>query len=309
MWRLFSAFFLGWSLGANDASNVFGTAVSSRMVRFWTAALLCAGFAVLGAVLQGEEGLATYAELSSYGVSVAFVVAMTSALTVTLMTLFKLPVSTSQAVVGAMIAAGLFADGVQWGSLGKVVACWVGTPLGALVAAMVLYRLLGALLNRLDLDLFAYDAFLRRGLILAGCWGAYALGANNVANVTGPFVASGLISPIMGVWLGGLAIAAGVLTYSYPVMMTVGKGIVSLNAFSALVVVTAEAVTVHVYAAVGVPVSTSQAVVGAVLGIGLLRDARTINTRTLGNVALGWLFTPAIAFAFTWAWLWIERAV
>jgi len=309
MWRLLSAFFLGWSLGANDASNVFGTAVSSRMVRFWTAALLCAGFAVLGAVLQGQEGLATYSELSTYGVSVAFVVAMTSALTVTLMTLLKLPVSTSQAVVGAMIAAGLFADGVHWGSLGKVMACWAGTPVGALVAAMILYRALGALLNRLDLDLFAYDAFLRRGLILAGCWGAYALGANNVANVTGPFVASGLISPTAGVWLGGLAIAAGVLTYSYPVMMTVGKGIVSLNAFSALVVVTAEAVTVHVYAAVGVPVSTSQAVVGAVLGIGLLRDARTINTRTLGNVALGWLFTPAIAFAFTWSWLWVERAL
>jgi inorganic phosphate transporter, PiT family len=309
MWRLFSALFLGWSLGANDASNVFGTAVSSRMVRFWTAAILCAGFAVLGAVLQGEEGLATYSELSTYGVSVAFVVAMTSALTVTLMTLLKLPVSTSQAVVGAMIAAGLFSDGVHWGSLGKVVACWAGTPVGALVAAMILYRLLGALLNRLDLDLFAYDAFLRRGLILAGCWGAYALGANNVANVTGPFVASGLLSPTTGVWLGGLAIAAGVLTYSYPVMMTVGKGIVSLNAFSALVVVTAEAVTVHVYAAVGVPVSTSQAVVGAVIGIGLLRDARTINTRTLGNVALGWLFTPAVAFAATWAWLWIERAL
>jgi len=309
MWRLASAFFLGWSLGANDASNVFGTAVSSRMIRFWTAAILCSVFALLGAVWMGEAGLETYATLSSYSVDVAFIVALTSALTVTLMTLLKLPVSTSQAVVGAMIAAGLFADSVHWGSLTKVVVCWVGTPVGALLVAMILYKLLGAIFNRLNLNLFRYDAALRWGLIVAGCYGAFALGANNVANVTGPFVASGLISPTWGVWLGGLAIAAGVITYSRPVMMTVGKGIVQLNAFSALVVVAAEAITVHVYAGIGVPVSTSQAVVGAVLGIGLLRDVRTINTRTLGNVVLAWLFTPAIAFAFTFAWLWVEKSL
>ena len=43
--------FLGWSLGANDAANVFGTAVGSRMVRFTTAALICGIFVILGACL------------------------------------------------------------------------------------------------------------------------------------------------------------------------------------------------------------------------------------------------------------------
>ena len=50
---------LGWALGANDASNVFGTAVASRMLRFWTAAILCAVFIFLGAILEGAQGMKT----------------------------------------------------------------------------------------------------------------------------------------------------------------------------------------------------------------------------------------------------------
>ncbi|CAN0300986.1 unnamed protein product, partial [Chrysoparadoxa australica] len=50
---LSSGLFLGWSLGANDAANVFGTAVGTRMVKFGTAAVVCSIFIVLGATLSG----------------------------------------------------------------------------------------------------------------------------------------------------------------------------------------------------------------------------------------------------------------
>ena len=50
---LASGLFLGWSLGANDAANVFGTAVGTRMVTFATAALICSVFVILGAVISG----------------------------------------------------------------------------------------------------------------------------------------------------------------------------------------------------------------------------------------------------------------
>jgi PiT family inorganic phosphate transporter len=78
-------------------------------------------------------------------------------------------------------------------------------------------------------------------------------------------------------------------------MITVGKGIVRLDAFSAFICVLSQAVTVHIYAIVGVPVSTSQAIVGAVLGIGFIRGVHTINIRTLGFVSAGWLATPFVA--------------
>jgi PiT family inorganic phosphate transporter len=78
-------------------------------------------------------------------------------------------------------------------------------------------------------------------------------------------------------------------------METVGKKLVRLDPFSALIVVLAEAITVHLYTFIGVPVSTSQAVVGGVLGVGLVKGINTVSRRTLMNILIGWFLTPAIA--------------
>ena len=60
---LSSGLFLGWSLGANDAANVLGTAVGTRMVRFTTAALICSVFVILGAVVSGAGAAHTLGKL------------------------------------------------------------------------------------------------------------------------------------------------------------------------------------------------------------------------------------------------------
>jgi PiT family inorganic phosphate transporter len=297
MWQVLSGVFLGWSLGANDASNVFGTAVASRMVRFWTAAILCSVFVILGAMLEGEKGIATYQKLSPVGANLAFVVGLSAGATVALMSYWRLPVSTSQAVVGALVLVGVMGSSVDPSSLIKIFLCWVGTPIGAAMASIVLYHVCGAIMNWLDPSLFAYDRYLRYLLIVGGSYGAYALGANNVANVTGPFVGPDMLSPVTACALGSGAIAAGVLTYSRNVMLTVGRDLVRLDAFTALVAILAEAVTVHIYAMVGVPVSTSQAVVGAVVGLGLVKGVRTINLKTFGKILFGWVGTPAVSAA------------
>jgi PiT family inorganic phosphate transporter len=300
MWQLISGVYLGWALGANDASNVFGTAVASRMLRFWTAAMLAAIFIILGALVGGAAGMETYHDLSRTTLDTAFITGLMAALTVTVMTWKRLPVSTSQAVVGALIAVGLFNGQVRFWVLAKVVACWVGTPVGAMLITVVLFVLVGKLFNLIGFNLFHYDLVLRWGLVLAGCYGAYALGANNVANVTGAFVGEGMLSVQGACLIGGLSIALGVLTYSRGVMLTVGRGLVRLDAMSAFVVILAEGITVHIYAMIGVPVSTSQAVVGGVLGIGIVKGVRTVNRRVLRNIMVAWLSTPLIAFGVTY---------
>ena len=60
---LSSGLFLGWSLGANDAANLFGTAVGSRMIKFKTAALIASVFVILGAVLTGSGASETLSHL------------------------------------------------------------------------------------------------------------------------------------------------------------------------------------------------------------------------------------------------------
>ena len=299
MFHLLGGIYLGWSLGANDAANVFGTAVTSKMINFLTAALICAGFVVLGATLEGQAGIETISNLSAQSLFTATITAVGAAVSITVMTLLRIPSSTSQAVVGSIIGVGLFGSQVEFTGLGKIVLCWVGTPIGGLIIAIILYKTLGRLLNRWHPSIYVRDSVLRIGLIVAGAYGAYALGANNVANVTGVYVGAGLLSVQSAVLIGGLSIGFGVLTYSKPVMSTVGKSIVRLDAFSAFVVVLAEAITVHAYSWVGVPVSTSQAVVGAVIGVGLIKQATAVKGSVVLRIVLGWLATPIFAGLIT----------
>ncbi len=290
-----SSVFLGWSLGANNAANVFGTAVSSGMVRFRTAVLLTSVFLIAGAYLEGIHGFKTLSGLTNQSLVTAVISIISAAITLTIMTIVKLPVSSSQATVGAIIGIGIFNNRINLNGFSKVIICWVGTPIGAMVIAILLYIILKSILNKLNLSLVQLDFILRAGLLISGSYGAYALGANNVASVTGVFADTVNLSPYTLILIGAVSISLGVITYSKNVMYTIGKKLIPLGAFSSLVAILAEAITVHIYAKIGVPVSTSQAIIGAILGIGIINGMRTIHLSTLFHILIGWIATPILA--------------
>ncbi len=295
MFRLASSLFLGWALGANDSANVFGTAVSSKMIKYKTAITLTAIFVILGAFLQGQEGLETLKSLSVQDINSAFFTTLVTAITVTILTYLKLPISTSQAMVGAILGFGFLSGNADFSKLNKIVVAWVLTPIGGFIISIIMYKLFYYLFRLLKPSILFTDSFIRFGLVLSGCYGAFALGANNVANVTGVYTGN-LLTPTQAVLIGGISIALGAVTFSKNVMMTVGKSIILLDGFSAFIAVLAHAVTVHIFAVVGVPVSTSQAIVGAVLAIGFIKGIQTINFKKLLIVVLGWISTPFLAF-------------
>jgi PiT family inorganic phosphate transporter len=287
---------LGWSLGANDAANVFGTAVAARVLRFSTAGAIAAVAIVAGACLEGRAGIETLADVSANTVWAAVITSVCAGLTVTGMTLLRLPVSASQAVVGAIIGVGIVAGQPDFSGLPKIVTCWVATPLAATLIACLSYAVLGFLMNRIRMSILTRDRLLWGGLVVVGAYGAYALGANNVANVTGVYYGAGSFdNPTVLSLVGGLSIAAGAVTAGKRVMMTVGADLMRLDAYAALVAILAEGITVHVFAEIGVPVSTSQALVGGVIGVGLMRGARGIHAEVLKNIILGWVLTPVVA--------------
>ncbi|MFO7821246.1 MAG: anion permease [Lentisphaeria bacterium] len=297
MLTFIGSMFLGWGLGTNDAANVFGTAVSSRMVKWRTAALLAALFVVLGAVVQGGTAVETLTNLTPQTRLTATITVFAAAFTVMFMTLLKLPISASQAVVGSIFGIGLMQGNLNPAGTTKILLCWLGTPVGGAVFYIFFHLCLSSLVKAFKPSMLVLDPLIRGGLIIFGCYGAYALGANNVANVSAVLVGSGLLERQLAVLVGGVSIAVGILTLSKPVMLTVGRQIVEVNTFSALNVILAEAATVHLYAFVGVPVSTSQAVVGGLLGIGLLKGLQLIRWRTLTRVSLAWAATPFIGAA------------
>mgnify|MGYP005642338527 CR=1 FL=1 len=321
---LTSGLFLGWALGANDAANVFGTAVGTRMVRFSTAAIICSVFVVLGAVISGAGATHTLGKLGAINaLPGSFMAAFAAATAVYLMTKTGLPVSTSQAIVGAIIGWNLFSGTTtDASSLTKILSTWIVCPLLAAVISAGLYKFVVWLLRNTRLHLLRSDAYTRIGLIVAGAFGSYSLGANNIANVMGVFVPANpftdfniadllTFSAAQQLFLlGAIAIAVGVFTYSKRVMLTVGTNLLPLSPIAAWVAVVSHSIVLFLFASQGleafllshglpaiplVPVSSSQAVVGAVIGIAMVKGGGGFQWRVLGSIGAGWMVTPIIA--------------
>ena len=83
MLSLTGGMYLGWALGANDAANVFGTAVASRIISFRNASILCALSVLLGAAFQGEAGIDTLSGLTTQSQVTLVIISVSAALTVT----------------------------------------------------------------------------------------------------------------------------------------------------------------------------------------------------------------------------------
>lgn len=335
---LSSGIFLGWSLGANDAANVFGTAVGTNMIKFRNAAIICAVFVILGAIISGAGTAHTLGKLGSINaIAGAFMVTFSAAFTVYWMTKLGLPVSTSQSIVGAIIGWNLYSGSLtDSSSLIKIVGTWVICPLLSCFISMTLYIITKRFLEITKIPLLRLDAYTRIALIVAGAIGSYALGANNVANVMGVFVPVNpfanldimdfyTISAVQQLFLiGAIAIAIGVITYSKKVMLTVGEGIMPLSPIAAWVVVISHSIVLFLFASQSleafliskglptiplVPVSSSQAIIGAVLGIGIMRKGTEIKWGVLGKISSGWVTTPIMSCIFCFVSLFIAQNV
>jgi len=335
---LSSGLFLGWSLGANDAANVWGTAVGTRMVQFKRAALFGSIFVIMGAVISGSGASHTLGKLGSITtIAGAFTVALAAALSVYWMTKLALPVSTSQAIVGAIIGWNIFAKtGINLDSLYKIMGTWVFSPVLTAIIAFLLYFLIAFFLKKTNIHLIRLDSFTRTGLIVAGAFGSYSLGANNIANVMGVFTPTSpfsdlnvanlfTLSSVQQLFLlGGLAIAVGIFTYSKKVMMTVGASIYKLSPITAFIVILSSSIVLFLFASEGlqlllvshglpsfplVPVSSSQSIVGGVIGISLAKKGRNVNYAILGRIALGWISTPVIAAVVSFVSLYFMQNV
>ena len=335
---LLSGLFLGWSLGANDGANIFGTAVGTRMVKFRTAALVATIFVILGAVISGGGTTETLGQLGAVNaLAGSFTVALMAGLTVAMMTKMKLPVSTSQAVVGAILGWNFFTGSpTDYKALVEIVGTWIFSPILAGIFAILLYLLARRFLGNARIHMLQMDAWTRIGLIVVGAFGAYSLGANNIANVMGMFVFAnpfeslsiGGIARFSGTrqlfLLGSAAIGVGIFTYSYHVMTTVGNDIFKLTPILALIVVLAKSLVLFVFASQGlerillsvglpalplVPVSSSQAIIGAIIGVALVKGRTGINYNTIGRIASGWVTTPLIAAALSFVALFFVQNV
>ncbi|MFT6919615.1 MAG: PiT family inorganic phosphate transporter [Cognaticolwellia sp.] len=158
-------------------------------------------------------------------------------------------------------------------------------------------------------------------MIVTACCMAFAHGSNDVANAIGPLAAVVSIVDNGGeiakkaslVWwilpLGGLGIVAGLALFGHRVMATIGTGITHLTPSRGFAAELAAACTVVIASGAGLPISTTQTLVGAVLGVGMARGIAAINLGVVRNIVISWVVTLPIGAGLSIIFFWIMKGI
>jgi PiT family inorganic phosphate transporter len=137
--------------------------------------------------------------------------------------------------------------------------------------------------------------------VLTACFVAFAHGSNDVANAVGPMAAvfgatSGDLGtqvavPYRVLLIGAIGIVVGLATYGYKIMATIGKKITELTPSRGFAAEFGAATTIVLASKLGLPVSTTHTLVGAVIGVGFARGIGAINTRVVSGIIASWFIT------------------
>ncbi|SFP04425.1 inorganic phosphate transporter [Pseudomonas borbori] len=159
-------------------------------------------------------------------------------------------------------------------------------------------------------------------MIFTACSMAFAHGSNDVANAVGPLAAIvGVIQsggeavgakaalPAWVLLLGAVGIVIGLATYGYKVIATIGKEITELTPSRGFAAELATATTVVGASAIGLPVSTTHTLVGAVLGVGLARGIGALNLGVIGKIFMSWLITLPVGAVLAIVFFYILRGI
>ncbi len=318
------AFYLAWNLGANDVANSMATSVGSKAVTLGQALVIAAILEFSGALVFGQtvsQKLATgvidvnqFAATPNVLVLGMLAVLLTSGLWMNLATWFGLPASSSHAVVGAIAGFGLVSLGVeavQWSSLGLISLAWVLTPLLSGAIAAFFYFCALKLPDTIPFSQLQ---------VLSACGVAFAHGSNDVGNAIAPFAAilaviktgeipiDNLPIPLWVLAIGGLGIVGGLAVGGKKVIVTVGEGLIALEPKGGFCAELSTAIAVLLATFGGLPVSTSHALVGAVVGIGLVQGK--VQWEKVTTIGLTWVLTipMTIGLSAGLTWLILHRA-
>ncbi len=330
IFMVLSGFFVAWNTGANDAANCIGVPVGANILKFRRAVLIMAVFVVLGAMLQGQQVMDTIGsgivitdelsyqqyhqtdpspettalmeryfpqgELSDISIAIGLFAA---GLSVFFATRAGLPLSTSQSIVGSMAGAGIAIVGLHGelfriSVLLQIFASWIVSPFLTLIAAFVIYALLLLATSRVKQSL-KWDRILSYLVIASSCYFAFSLGANAFGAGLGPLV---MRFPEMRTLIAasaGIVLGLGAFVFGHGVTKAVGSDITTLDYAGAFAAQFAAGLGLQVFSRFGIPVSSSQAIVGAVVGVGLVKGANMVNIKKIQRILLSWFLTPAFA--------------
>jgi len=301
------------ALGGNDAATPCDTSVGARVISIRKAVLLFAAFTSVGALTQGYMVMKTVGRgivpaIDLLGVLVTISVAFSW---IMFCNYFGLEISVTHSIIGAVLGYGFASyglSGINWGLVEKVILSWISSPFLAMILAYSFYKLM---IHAFKEDNSIASRVMPTLLIMSLCYSAYAFGTNDIANATGVYVTVSEIifggtpeSNVMFILaiIGCIGVAIGGLVLGTRVIGTVAFKITRLDPVSGFAAELSNALVVHMFTTIpyfllgyGIPISTSLAGVGSVIGVGLaMYRSAGINKRVLVRLFTAWVASVAV---------------
>jgi len=297
--------------GLHDAANSIATIVSTRVLRphqavAWAAFFNFVAFLVFGAHVAQTVGTGI---VSTEVVDPRVVFgALTGAIAWNVITwAFGIPSSSSHALIGGLVGAGVAKAGVGaivWGGLAKTSAAIVLSPLSGFLLALLIFLVATWLFARSTP--YSVDRLFRSLQFISAS--LYSLGhGGNDAQKTMGIIAVLLYS--QG-YLGGefhvpywvmlscyAAMGLGTLVGGWRIVHTMGSRITRLTPFQGFCAETGGAITLFAATELGIPVSTTHTITGCIIGVGAARSVAAVRWSVANNIVIAWIITiPAAAF-------------
>ncbi|MCW8307419.1 anion permease [Acidiphilium sp. PA] len=291
-----------WSMGAQYTGACMGMPYATGSIGRTSALRLMAVATLIGAAAFSHEVLTHVGHgilKGGLGTVPAIIVIGTAFALTTLFTRHRIPTSTIQILVFAMVGAGLALRlGVYWAAILHLALLWVLAPFIACGCGFLFTRLL----DRIPaLAAHRHTPIIGRALVGAGAIASLTMGANDVSNATAVFLSAHITGVRAAGIIGGIGLAAGVLTWGRPLLERVAFDVVKLDATMATAAQSVQALVVLGAVAFGDFTSMNQALIGAMAGAGLARGRQTIDGRVLRGIGRGWIIGPGAGFVLSYA--------
>jgi PiT family inorganic phosphate transporter len=295
--------------GFHDTANAIATTVYTRALSVGKAIALAASMNFLGALISENVAKTITSGLVAVDIEEYVILgALFGAIAWDLITWWKgIPSSSSHALIGGLLGATLIytmgLHSIQWdGVLNKIIIPLITSPILGFFVAFFLMKLVFKLFARMKRKP-ANKLFLRLQ-IFSAAFMAFSHGTNDAQKTMGiitlALIAGGMLPEASGVplWvkiLCAATIAAGTAVGGWKVMKTMG-GLSKLEPANGFVAETTSAIVIESMSFIGAPISTTQVITSAVMGVGSARRLRSVKWKSAGRIALTWLVTlPAAA--------------
>jgi len=297
-------------MGASGIAPSFASTYGGRLIKKKNALVLFAIFVILGAVTLGKNVALTLGKglLPQEFVSFNVVLVILGAATVGLFlaNILKIPQSTSQVTVGAILGAGMYFKHLNQKTFFlKILPMWIILPLLSYVLTWLIYRKIYPPEHdnlHIYQKLFANEKKLKVSALVASCYVAFAIGTNNVGNAVGPLFGAGILGVNLGLILVSPVFGVGALALGKGTLETAGKEIVPLGLFSSTLVSFVTATLLIFASLLGIPQSLVQLNILSIFAVSCLKNGHrcTLDQRLTKKTFLIWAVTPLISLALSY---------